>query len=220
MKSKSRAIIIVVLLFASLTYIFAWSPVFQVKDIKVSGLPAGVTQTLILERAQISIGDKLARIEPRTIATRLSTFSWIKDVQLERDWISGAINLKISSRVPLGIYRGRALDKNGVLFDLPSGAPSGLPEVSAARPDLGLLAISLFKLLPTDLRTSLLALSAKHESSITSVHQRGSREIKIQWGSSQEMTLKVKVYRALLELPENREITSVDLSAPHAPIVK
>lgn len=220
MKAKSRTAIIALLLFASMTYLFAWSPVFQVKSIVVSGLPKSISQSLILDTAQISLGDKLARIEPRTVSTRLATFNWIKDVKLERNWIRGAINLKVTSRIPLGIYRGRVLDKNGVLFDLPSGLPTGLPEVTATNPDVGLMAIELFKLLPGDLRASLLSMKANHESSISSVHQWGSREIKIQWGSSKDMALKVKVYRALLELPENKEISSVDLSAPHAPIVK
>ena len=34
------------------------------------------------------------------------------------------------------------------------------------------------------------------------------------------MEFKVKVYKALLALPENKKISLLDLSAPHAPIVK
>ena len=220
MKHKSRALIIAVLIFGCLTYLFAWSPVFQVKNVTVSGLPKGVSQSLILDTAQITVGDKLARIEPRTVSTRLSALNWIKDVRIKRDWFRGGIDLHITARVALGIYRGRALDRNGVMFDPPSGLPANLPEVTASNPDLGLLAIQLFKVLPGDLRLSLLSMNAKHEFSISSIHQRGSKEMKIQWGSNKDMALKVKVYRALLELPENKEITSVDLSAPHAPIVK
>jgi cell division septal protein FtsQ len=220
MKQRTKAAIVVVLLFAALTYLFAFSPVFQVKKISVSGTPQGISQSLILETAQIAIGDKLARIEPRTVSTRLSTLNWISAIKLERNWFRGAIEIKITPRIPVGIYRGRALDKSGTLFDLPSGKPSDLPEVRASNPQLGLLAIALFKELPGDLRNSLVSMNANNESSIASVHQRGSREIKIQWGSSEDMALKVKVYRALLELPENKEIKMVDLSAPHAPIVK
>jgi cell division septal protein FtsQ len=220
MNQRSRAAIVAVLLFASMTYLFAWSPVFQVKNINVSGLPKDVPKSLILETAQIAIGDKLARIEPRTISTRLSTLNWISEINLQRNWFRGAIDIKISPRIPVGIYRGRALDKNGIIFDLPTGVLPDLPEVSAATAKLGLVAIELFKELPSDLRTSLLSMNARHESSIASVHRRESKEIKIQWGSNKDMALKVKVYRALLALPENKEITAVDLSAPHAPIVK
>jgi cell division septal protein FtsQ len=220
MKKRTRAVIVAILLFASLTYLFAFSPVFQVKTINISGTPKGVSQSLILETAQIAIGDKLARIEPRTVSTRLSSLNWISAIKLDRNWFRGEIQLTITPRIAVGIYRGRVLDKTGTLFDLPTGTPSDLPEVRAANPQLGLLAIELFKELPSDLRNSLLSMNANHESSIASVHQRGSGEIKIQWGSSEDMALKVKVYRALLELPENKDITMVDLSAPHAPIVK
>ena len=220
MRQRTKVAIVAILLFASLTYLFAFSPVFQVKTINVSGNPQGVSRTLILDKAQISVGDKLARIEPRTVSTRLSDLNWISAIKLERNWFRGEIQLTITPRVAVGIYRGRALDKGGTLFDLPTGTPSDLPEVRAANPQLGLLAIELFKELPGDLRNSLLSMNANHESSIASVHQRGAREIRIQWGSSEDMALKVKVYRALLKLPENIDISMVDLSAPHAPIVK
>jgi len=36
----------------------------------------------------------------------------------------------------------------------------------------------------------------------------------------QDVDLKVKVYQALIALPANKKVTFIDLSAPHAPIVK
>lgn len=221
MKRRSaRAIVIVAAIFALLTYLFAWSPIFQVKRVDVTGLPTGISQPSIIAQAGISIGDKLARIEPRTVKRSLSDFNWIDQIEISRDWLGGSISIAITPKIAVGIYRGRALDKTGSIFDLPSEMPNDLPVVSSSTPQLGLVAIDLFASLPDDLRLSLISLNAAHESSISSIHQKGKGTLTIQWGALRELPLKVKVYRALLALPENKKIVRMDLSAPHAPIVK
>jgi hypothetical protein len=44
--------------------------------------------------------------------------------------------------------------------------------------------------------------------------------MEVKWGLNSENELKTKVYEALTALPENNRVTRIDLSAPHAPIVK
>jgi hypothetical protein len=46
------------------------------------------------------------------------------------------------------------------------------------------------------------------------------KKLEVRWGDNSENELKFKVYQALLALPENATITRIDVSAPHAPIVK
>jgi hypothetical protein len=46
------------------------------------------------------------------------------------------------------------------------------------------------------------------------------RDIKIRWGDSAEMNLKIAAIDRLLALPENKKITVIDLLAPHAPVVR
>lgn len=207
-------------IFIALAYLFAWSPVFTVKTITTSGVPAGVSSKSIIERSAVEVGDKLARIEPRSIEKLLGETSWVKSISVSRNWIKGEVAIAISARVPVGIYKGKAIDSSGRLFDFPGEKVKDLPTVSAATPDLGLAAISLFSKLPSDLRKSLISMSATSNSSINSWHQEVGRNIKINWGSVEKIELKVSVYRALLALPENKLIRRVDLSAPHAPIVK
>jgi cell division protein FtsQ len=206
--------------FIALAYLFAWSPVFTVKTITTSGIPAGVSAKSIIERSGIQVGDKLARIEPRSIEKLLGETSWVKSISVSRNWMEGDVTIDVSARVPVGLYRGKAIDSSGNLFDFPGEKVNGLPTVSAATPDLGLAAISLFSDLPADLKKSLISMSATSDSSINSWHKEVGRNIKISWGSVEKLELKVSVYRALLALPENKLIRRVDLSAPHAPIVK
>jgi cell division septal protein FtsQ len=220
MNLRNRAIAISIVAFAGLVYLFAWSPVFTVRSIETTGQPKEVSAQSIISRSHIVIGAKLSRIEPRSAEKALTELSWIRDVSISRNWINGKVSVAITPRIAVGLYKDKALDSDGEIFDLPGEVPKGLPVVSASSPQLGLSAISLFTHLPSDIRENLVSLSASSDSSISSWQLWHGRSIKVMWGSSEQVDLKVSVLKALLELPENKSIKRVDLSAPHAPIVK
>jgi cell division septal protein FtsQ len=220
MNSRARAIAIATLIFAGLVYLFAWSPLLTVKSIHTSGLPDGVVESVVVSKSEIALGERLARIEPRAAENALKEFSWTKDVNVSRNWLNGKVAIEIVARVPVALYQGKALDSEGQIFVVAGKLPKGLPAVTASTPELGLIAIELFTALPEELRASLISLSASRASAISSWQQVGARKVKVMWGSAEQVDLKVSVYQALLALPENKAIKRVDLSAPHAPIVK
>ena len=220
MTLRVRIVASILLIFLTLTYLFGWSPIFTVKTITASGAPIGVSSENIVDKSGIRVGEKLARIEPRSIEKLLGEISWVEQISVSRDWIKGEVSIAVKSRTPLGLYRGRAIDASGTLFDLPGPKPESLPTVTASSTYLGLAAISLFTQMPNDLKESLISMSASSASAINSWHQESGRNIKITWGSVKDLELKTSVYRKLLTLPENKSIRRVDLSAPHAPIVK
>jgi cell division septal protein FtsQ len=220
MNLRSRAIAITIVIFAGLVYLFAWSPLLTVKSIETSGLPDGVVESVVIAKSEITVGERLARIEPRAAENALKEFSWAKEAKVSRSWIGGKVLIEMKSRVPVALYKGKALDSAGEIFILAGKTPKGLPTVTASTPELGLVAIELFTALPEDVRSSLISLSASRATAISSWQQVGARKVKVMWGSAEQVDLKVSVYQALLELPENKSIKRIDLSAPHAPIVK
>ena len=220
MRKKSSLIALTVVVFAGLVYLFAWSPVFEVKAISATGIPEGIRSEMIIEKSGVEIGEKLSRIDPRSIERSLEELSWVKSASIDRNWVNGEVLLNLTSRIPVGIYQGKAIDRSGTLFLIPGKTPPGLPVVSAASPELGLEAIDLFTHLPADIQGATISVSAANTNFISSWQMRDGGKLKITWGSSQDIDLKVSVLKALLDLPENKEITRVDLSAPHAPIVK
>lgn len=220
MNARSRAIAIAVLIFAGLVYLFAWSPLLTVKSIETSGLPQEISESVVIAKSEIALGARLARIEPRAAENSLKELSWVKDANVSRNWLNGHVSIAISNRIPVAIYKGKALDASGEIFVLAGKAPQGLPAVTASTPELGLVAIELFTALPEGIRSSLISLTASRASAISSWQQVGERNVKVMWGSADQVDLKVSVYQALLALPENKAIKRVDLSAPHAPIVK
>ena len=220
MNLRARVIAISIVIFAALVYLFAWSSLFSVKSIEVSGLPKELSAETVISKTEIVKGEKLARIEPRAIEKKLSEMSWVEQASVDRNWINGHVTIALAARVPVGIFQGKAIDATGKLFELPGNAPQGLPVVSAGSPALGLDAIALFTALPADIQGEVITISAANQSSISSWQNYLGRQIKVMWGSSRQVGLKVSVYRALRTLPENKNVKRINLSAPHAPIVK
>ena len=220
MALKQRVIALSILIFGALIYLFAWSSLFAVKSINVTGALPEVSATSLISKSNISIGEKMARIDPRSIEKNLEELGWIKSASVDRDWLHGVVRLVITPRVPVGLFRGQALDASGTLFDFPGKPSPSLPVVSASSTQLGLEAIDLFTSLPESERSALISIGASSESSISSWQMVDGRRVKVMWGANKEIALKVSVYQALLALPENKKIVRVDLSAPHAPIVK
>ena len=214
------ALVISVFIFAGLVYLLAWSSVFTVKEITVSGAPTKVSKDLVLKTSEIVVGQKLARIEPRSAEHRIESLAWIKKISISRDWISGQVNLAITPRTPKAYYNGKTLDASGKIFELPGFDGGKLPQVSAPTPELGIEAVALFRDLPVDFRDQVTSLSAINEANFSLAINHKGRSLSVKWGANVENPLKVQVIQALLEQPENKRIKRVDLSAPHAPIVK
>lgn len=220
MALRLRVSIIALVLFSALIYLFAWSSIFTVKKIDVTGLPSSISETSVISKSNLILGEKLARIDPRAIEKKLEEMNWVKSASINRNWISGDVSVSLVSRVPVGIFRGQALDASGSLFDLPGKVPANLPHVTAPTPETGLEAIALFTSLPAEMRDDIISVNASEQSFISSWQRYSGRNLKVMWGSSQKIDLKVRVLQALLALEENKNVKRVDLSAPHAPIVK
>jgi cell division protein FtsQ len=212
--------VIVAALFAGLIYLFAWSSIFAVSAITITGAPTPETQSSILKIADVSQGQKLARVEPRAIAHRISHLTWIKKVEISRNWINGKVGIAITPRKPTAYFNGATIDSSGTIFTLPGFNGGELPRVSASTPQLGLSAITLFQGLPRDFKSRVISLSAHNASNFSMQVTLDNREIRVLWGKNEKSELKIQVIKALTALQENRNIHRIDVSAPHAPIVK
>ena len=207
-------------LFAGLVYLFAWSSIFAVSTVAITGAPTAETEKSISQIANISTGQKLARVEPRAIAHRIEDLMWIKSVDISRNWINGEVEIVVTPRTPSAYFNGATMDASGTIFTLPGFEGADLPRVSAPTPELGLSAIELFQSLPEDFKSKVISLSAHNDSNIAMQIALDEREIRVLWGANEKSALKIEVINALVALEENKNIRRIDVSAPHAPIVK
>lgn len=218
--NRKIVIPIFLLLFVGIVYLLAWSSAFTVSTLEIVGVSDTQSQQSIKSASGIYIGEKLARVEPRASSAQISRPHWIKKSSVSRNWLNGHVKITITPRIPLAIYDGKYIDSEGIIFELAGSPSSSLPIVQAKSPDNGLSAINLFTKLPQDFQSQVVQVSAKNQDSFTIKVRAGSKTLLLTWGSASDLALKIKVYRAIISLPENSKIISIDLSAPHAPIVK
>lgn len=217
--------VIAVVLLCALAYLLGWSSVFSVKSVEVSGAPTAAVQVEIEKKSQIEVGQKLARVNPQSVARKIEKLPWIKEVTISRNWLSGIVAIEIKPREPLALFNsdqvpGQTIDADGQLFSLPGFTNSNLPLISAKSPESALEANELFTQLPENFRSQITSMMATSTNTFTLNSIMDGREIRIRWGDSQDMALKISVINELLQLPENKGIKVIDVVAPHAPIVK
>jgi cell division septal protein FtsQ len=221
--SLPSAIIFVIV--GALAYLLGWSSIFTVTSVEISGAPTAAIQVEIEKKSEIEIGQQLARVNPQSVARKVEKSPWIKDVTISRDWISGLVRIDVSPRQPLAFFNsdqvpGQTIDEEGRLFTLPGYTNPDLALISAKSPESALKANELFTQLPKNFRAQITSMTATSSNTFTLNSVIEGREIRIRWGDSQDMALKISVINKLLKLPENKQVTLIDVVAPYAPIVK
>jgi cell division septal protein FtsQ len=221
--SLPSAIIFVIV--GALAYLLGWSSIFTVTSVEISGAPTAAIQVEIEKKSQIEIGQQLARVNPQAVARKVEKSPWIKDVAISRDWLSGLVRIEVNPRQPLAFFNsdqvpGQTIDEEGRLFSLPGYTNPDLALISAKSPESALEANELFTQLPKNFRAQITSMTATSSNTFTLNSVIEGREIRIRWGDSQDMAIKISVINKLLKLPENKRITLIDVVAPYAPIVK
>jgi cell division septal protein FtsQ len=224
-KFLSPPLLILGVLIIVLAYFLGWSSIFSVKKVEIAGAPTAAVQAEIEKKSQIEVGQQLARVNPQSVSRKIEKLSWIKEASISRDWLSGVVAIEITPREPLAFFNsdqvpGQTIDEEGQLFSLPGYRNPDLALISAKSPDSALKANELFTALPENFRRSITSMMATSSNTFTLNSTLDGRDIRIRWGDSQEMALKISVINSLLNLPENKQIKLIDVVAPHAPIVK
>jgi len=242
-KLKRRFVTVLLLLtVASTSYLFGWSQVFSVKSIAFTGVNAA-EEKLVIKRienqpAVMQIGAQLARVDKRVVSNRISELNWIKSISVKRNWLSKAIEIGIAKREPIAVIQnsnGRTfLDDQMEIFIIPTDGQ--LPSEMANLPELilndrsqsslaafdqlhrGIAAVEPAQINAKEMRVQSYLVNSP--AYLLTALVIDGRSLKITWGSSQDLPLKIKVLRELLLLPENAKIVRMDLTTPLSPIVK
>ena len=211
---RSRLILFVSgVLLISATYVLGWSSLFTVSSVEIIGTKSQLS-------SNISVGERLARIEPRAVAAKFEDLDWVADAQVSRNWVSGKVTIEITERTPVAIFNKTVIDSTGKSFALRGTPSSTLVQIQAVDLTAATKAVTFFSSLPADLKSALKVVKVRGTGALVLEVDNAGKNLEIRWGNDGDNELKLKVYKALIALPENAEIKRVDVSAPHAPIVK
>jgi len=211
--NRRLLILLSALLLAAAAYVLGWSTLFTVSAIEINGS----TTTL---NSGIVKGQKLARVEPRAVAAQFENLDWVEDAKVSRNWINGTVTIDLTERTPVAVYKDKVIDSNGKSFVLRGSPSRQLVQIQAGDLTAATKAVTLFTTLPEDLKSALTVVKVRSTGALVLVVNNAGKDLEIRWGIDGDNELKLKVYKALIALPENASIKRVDVSAPNAPIVK
>lgn len=195
------------------SYALGWSTLFTVSSVEVKGSDQFLPQN-------VKVGEKLARVEPRAVASTYENFAFVKDAKVSRNWISGKVTISITTRTPVAIFNNQGIDDSGKVFMVKGNLPAALPQIQAGSIEIAVAAVDFMTSLPDEIRSALKILKVRSTGAYVLEVDVEGRKVEVRWGFATDNELKAKVYKALLAQPENAKLKRMDLSAPHAPIVK
>ena len=213
MKKKPLIALATAIIVGLASYALGWSTLFTVSSVEIKGTDQFLPQN-------VKVGEKLARVEPRAVASTYENFAFVQDAQVSRNWISGKVTISITTRTPVAIFNNQAIDASGKAFMVKGDLPAALPQIQAGNIEIAVMAVEFMTSLPDEIRSDLKILKVRSTGAYVLEVDVEGRKVEVRWGFATDNELKAKVYKALLEQPENAKLKRMDLSAPHAPIVK
>lgn len=198
-------------------WVLGFSGVFAVRVVQVHGIST-VSESQVLQAAQVPDGVPLARIDLGQIAARVEAIPTVESSVVHRSWPS-TIAITVRERQPVFAIEQQGsyllVDKFGVGYRVLSARPADEVLVQVAAPDPAILAeiATVVSVLPDSIRGQLSTVSAQSPSGITLRLTKG-REVF--WGDASRSADKLRVLRALLKHSASR----YDVSAPDQPAVR
>jgi cell division septal protein FtsQ len=211
--NRRLLLLVSVVVLVAVAYVLGWSSLFTVSSIEVTGSKTQITSGILP-------GQKLARVEPRAVAAQIEKLDWVEKAKVTRNWINGKVSIELTERTPVAIYNNTVIDSTGKSFKQRGSPSTNLVQIQAKDLAAAIKAVTFFTTLPSQLKSTLTVIKVRSTGALVLVANNAGKNLEIRWGSDSENELKLKVYKALIALPENAAIKRVDVSAPLAPIVK
>lgn len=214
------------LVVAGLAWVAFFSPVLglDLDKVTVSGEGTVIDPQQVRDVVAAADGVPLPRLDTVALREQVLDLNGVRDVEIRRTWPTGLAVL-LESREPVvavPVDDGFALlDADGVHVRTDPVVPEGLPEIDAPLDDQGARALDaalvLLNALPADLHAQVAEVSAPTRDAVRMTLRDG---VVVEWGSSEEAALKVRVLQTLRAVPENAGVTVYDVSAPRLPVTR
>jgi hypothetical protein len=247
------ALMLSIAILIGLAYLLGWSKVFVVEKIEIQTQSKDISQEVKAKLAEnpevVRIGDPLARVDRRAIASRLRELLWVENIKLDRRLLSGEVRISVIPREPIGritTSTSASVDSVGFLgadleiFYLPRSAvdkaiSSGetnwgaIPEISflgefqgGASKTNDVIRQDIKNLLQSLIKSEfdVKEVVAQSPTELSTKLSKSGKTLDIFWGSVNELSLKIDVLDRLMALKENKRARYFNLSNPVSPIVK
>lgn len=197
---------------------------FDASRVTVSGTGSSVDAAAVADVVAQHDGTALALVDTGGLREELLAVPNVRDVAVRRQWPAG-LDVEIVAREPVAavpVDGGVALlDQDAVEVDRVPEAPLELPVISIplTGDDRRTLdaALVILRSLPPELSAEVAGISAVSQDAVTLTLRDG---VVVEWGSSQESALKIRVLQTLRGAEQTAGAQVFDLSAPTFPITR
>jgi len=212
--------VVVLGLLAGGVWLVEVSSVLVTSSVRVEGVPKGDVPG-ILGRAAVPMGTPLARVDTGVISRRVIQELALAKVTVSRSY-PHTILISVTLRAPVLAVRNpqgqvQVVDSQGVAYATVTAPPKGVPLIDTVEdpPSMESLRAAM---------TILRALSAAQRLQVTAVKVLGPNmvtfklgTVDVVWGGASEPQLKVRVLTALLS---QKDVVTIDVSAPRTPVIR
>jgi cell division protein FtsQ len=220
-----------------LVYVLGWSSLIAIQAVEIKG-----TNQVNLISAQLSagasnlvLGEPLARMNPKHEENLITDLEWIKAAEVSRNWWTREVQVLVTPKIPIAIFKVAGTSETKPRYLASDGSDFSSPQVFTNLATISLInngqnlvgqrriLADFVASLPTDLIPGLKNLEITNKDEVLMVTKLRKPTLRINWGSSnspEEITVKSNVLKDLLDLPENKKITYVDLTVANSPVVK
>jgi cell division septal protein FtsQ len=235
--NRIRIVFLVTSILGGLIYVLGWSSLLTIQAVEIKGTNQGnlILAQLLAGRSNLVLGEPLARINPKHEENLITDLEWVKQTEVSRNWWTREVQVLVTPKIPIAIFKiagaastnPRYLASDGTDFSSPQNF-SNLATISLINNGQNLVGqrriiAGFVASLPADLIPGLENLEITKKGEVIMATKLRKPALRINWGSSnssEEILIKSNVLKDLLDLPENKKITYVDLTVANAPIVK
>lgn len=215
---------------AALLWAMFWSPLLDVREIKVVGAEF-TTEDEVAEAAGLKSDQNLLLLPTSDVVAKVEALPWVKSAEVDR-MLPGTVRVRITERTPtmvlaLGAARWTIDARGNVLSS--GDAVQGLPvlagvEVGDISPGLQLLteealaALKAFRSMPASLTDDIVGVFAPTIERISFSMANGTT---VRYGAAEMLDAKNTVLKVLLARiqAEGRGATYIDVRVPTSPAV-
>ncbi len=235
--NRIRIAFFVISILGGLIYFLGWSSLLTIQAVEIKGTNQVnlISAQLLAGRSNLVLGEPLARMNPKHEENLITDLEWVKEAQVSRNWWTREVQVLVTPKIPIAIFKiagaastnPRYLASDGTDFSSPQNF-TNLATISLISNGQNLVGqrriiASFVASLPADLIPGLENLEITKKGEVIMATELRKPALRINWGSSnssEEIVIKSNVLKDLLDLPENKKITYVDLTVANAPIVK
>ena len=235
--NRIRIAFFVTSILGGLIYVLGWSSLLTIQAVEIKGTNQDnlISAQLLAGRSNLVLGEPLGRMNPKHEENLITDLEWVKEAQVSRNWWTREVQVLVTPKIPIAIFKiagaastkPRYLASDGTDFSSPQNF-TNLATISLINNGQNLVGqrriiAGFVASLPADLIPGLENLEITKKGEVIMATELRKPALRINWGSSnssEEIVIKSNVLKDLLDLPENKKITYVDLSVANAPIVK